>query len=105
MNNTANDGTNINVDLRIIATQDFGGNTDYRFTIYKSDGSSATLTPSSFNATTTQGAAGANVETVVSSWVTYNTLSIESTNFQIDAKRNSGGTTRIKKLYMQVKRN
>jgi hypothetical protein len=104
MNETAGNHASVNVDIRVVVLQEFGGSgMVYELDAY-AGGSPTTLTPSGNNNFVTQGAAGANVETIITNFVNY-TASVQSTTFQLRARRTSGGTTRIKKIYLQFKKN
>lgn len=105
MDQTSTTHSSVNVDVRIIVLQDFGGpGMVYELDVYNDAASPTTLTPASNRQKTTRGAAGLNTETIVTDFVNY-TASVESQTFQLRARRTGAGTTRIKKVYLQFKKN
>jgi len=108
MDNTNNNHGSVNVDIRIIALQEYGGgNMVYEIDVYNNgsgNGPHTTLTPGSFRQATTKGPNSVNTEIITSAWVTYNT-SVEASTFQIRARRTTSGETKILRIYLQVKKN
>lgn len=105
MDQTSTTHSSVNVDVRIIVLQEFGGSgMVYELDVYNDNTNPTTLTPTGNRQKVTRGAAGLFVETIVTDFVNY-TASVESQTFQLRARRTGSGTTRIKKVYLQFKKN
>jgi hypothetical protein len=93
----------VSCSARIIVSQEYGGDTQYRLQVYYSGGdtvSDTTLTPASRSVINTGGPANGATETVATSWVPYS-ASVTSSFFRLEAQRGSAGQTRIRKAILE----
>lgn len=99
-----NHSQSINVQIRLILLQQYGGgDVQYVLDAYSDGNAAVRLTPSSIRQRTTNGPNAASTETITTDWVTYLTATIESTTFQLLGRRTTAGSTMLLTAYMQVR--
>jgi hypothetical protein len=104
MDNTSNTHASANVNIRLVILQEYGGITNMTYDILAYSGGSPTVYTPTLTQFTTNGPNNAATEHVIGNWFTHN-ISAQGTTFQLRASRNANGFTRIKKVYLQVRKN
>ncbi len=104
MDNISNTHASANVDIRLVILQEYGGTSNMTYDILAYSGGSPTVYTPSLTQFTTNGPNNAATEHVIGNWFTHN-ISAQGTTFQLRASRNANGGTRIKKVYLQVRKN
>jgi hypothetical protein len=99
--------------VRFVIYQDYGGtNMEYGFDFWTDIGGGGTSPDgeliwnnSEFQNRITRGSSGTTVETIVTDWKVFNPAgNIGSLTMQFKARRTSTGTTRLKKIYLEIQR-
>ena len=105
MDNTSNTFGSANVSIRLVVLQEYGGAANMFYDLLAYSGGAPTIyNTAPLTQFTTNGPNNSATEHIIGNWFTHN-ISAQGTTFQLRASRTAAGSTRIKKVYLQIRKN